>query len=105
MDVKAKVDELVNMLKADPKLLEQFKADPVKALEGLTGIDLSRSSPWWTASRPSSPWAAPRTPWANWVICLGNKRSITTKVLPGPKPGEIFCIQYPCIVLAYQSAP
>lgn len=40
MDVKAKVDELVNMLKADPKLLEQFKADPVKALESLTGIDL-----------------------------------------------------------------
>jgi len=40
MDVKAKIDELVNTLKADPKLLEQFKTDPIKTLEGLTGIDL-----------------------------------------------------------------
>lgn len=40
MDIKAKVDELVGQLKGDPKLLEQFKKDPIKALEGLTGIDL-----------------------------------------------------------------
>ena len=40
MDIKAKIDELVKKVQGDPALLEQFRKDPVKAIEGLTGIDL-----------------------------------------------------------------
>lgn len=40
IDVKAKVDELVKKLQKDPELLKRFQADPVKAVEELTGIDL-----------------------------------------------------------------
>lgn len=40
LDIKAKIEEIVNKLKNDPKLMDEFKKDPVKALEGLTGIDL-----------------------------------------------------------------
>ncbi len=39
-DVKAKIDEVVNKLKGDDKLLEKFKADPIKTVEGIIGIDL-----------------------------------------------------------------
>ena len=40
MDIKAKIDELVKKFQADPALLEQFTKDPVKAIEGLLGVDL-----------------------------------------------------------------
>ncbi len=40
MDVKAKIDELVEKLKNDDKLLEKFRSDPVKTLEGILGVDL-----------------------------------------------------------------
>ena len=40
LDIKAKIEETVNKLKNDPKLMDEFKKDPVKALEGLTGLDL-----------------------------------------------------------------
>ena len=40
LDVKEKVDELVQKLQKDPALLKSFQADPVKALEKLTGMDL-----------------------------------------------------------------
>jgi len=40
MDLKAKIDEVVGKLQKDPALLKKFQADPIKALEGLTGIDL-----------------------------------------------------------------
>lgn len=39
-DVKQKVEEIVKKLKADPKALESFKTDPVKTIEGLSGIDI-----------------------------------------------------------------
>lgn len=39
-DVKAKIEELAQKLKEDPKLTEKFKSDPVKTVEGLLGIDL-----------------------------------------------------------------
>ena len=39
-DVKAKIEELAQKLKDDPKLAEKFKSDPVKTVEGLLGIDL-----------------------------------------------------------------
>lgn len=40
MDIKAKIEELVEKIKNDDALQEQFKKDPVKALEQLTGKDL-----------------------------------------------------------------
>lgn len=40
MDIKEKINEIVKKLQSDPTLMEQFRADPVKALEGLTGLDL-----------------------------------------------------------------
>ena len=40
LDIKAKIEELVGKIKDDPKLAEEFKADPVKAVEGLLGVDL-----------------------------------------------------------------
>ena len=39
-DVKAKVDQVVAKLKEDPSLLTNFKNDPVKTIEGLSGIDI-----------------------------------------------------------------
>lgn len=40
MDIKAKIEELVNEIKKDDKFLEKFKKDPIKTVEGLIGIDL-----------------------------------------------------------------
>ncbi len=40
MDVKAKIEELVEKLKGDDTLMERFKADPVKTAESLLGVDL-----------------------------------------------------------------
>jgi len=40
MDIKAKVNEIVEKLTENKDLMEQFKKDPVKAIEGLIGIDL-----------------------------------------------------------------
>ena len=35
-----KVNEVVEKLQADDKLMEQFKKEPVKALEKILGVDL-----------------------------------------------------------------
>lgn len=40
MDIKTKVTELVKKISGDEALQKQFKEDPVKAVEGLLGIDL-----------------------------------------------------------------
>ena len=40
MDIKAKIEELVNKIKGNPKLLADFKSEPVKTIEGLLGVDL-----------------------------------------------------------------
>jgi len=40
MELKDKIEDIVEKLKSDPALLEKFKGNPVKALEGLTGLDL-----------------------------------------------------------------
>ena len=40
MDIKAKVEEIVAKLQANPALLKAFQANPVKALEQMTGLDL-----------------------------------------------------------------
>ena len=40
MDIKAKINELVEKIKGDKALLSKFKADPIKTIEKLIGIDL-----------------------------------------------------------------
>ena len=38
--MKEKIEEVINKLKSDPDLLNKFKKDPVKAVEGIIGVDL-----------------------------------------------------------------
>ena len=40
MDIKEKINELVEKIKKDPSLVEKFKKDPVATVEGLLGVDL-----------------------------------------------------------------
>ncbi len=40
MDIKAKVDEVVNKVKSDPGFSDKFKNEPVKAVEDVIGVDL-----------------------------------------------------------------
>ena len=40
MDIKAKIDEIVEKIKSDKKLGEKFQKDPIKVIEDLIGIDL-----------------------------------------------------------------
>lgn len=40
MDIKAKIEEIIEKIKNDKALGEDFKKDPVKTVEGLLGVDL-----------------------------------------------------------------
>jgi len=40
MDIKAKIEELVEKIKSDKALQKKFTEDPVSAVEQLIGIDL-----------------------------------------------------------------
>ena len=40
MDIKAKVEEVVNKVKSDKNFAEKFKKEPVKAVEEVLGVDL-----------------------------------------------------------------
>ncbi len=40
MDIKAKVNELVEKIKGNPQMLERFRSEPVKVVEELLGVDL-----------------------------------------------------------------
>ncbi len=40
MDIKAKIEEIVNKVKNDKDFAAKFSADPVKAVEGVLGMDL-----------------------------------------------------------------
>ncbi|MBE5873969.1 MAG: hypothetical protein E7287_06115 [Lachnospiraceae bacterium] len=40
MDIKEKIEEVVEKVKSDEKLLDKFKKDPIKTVEGIIGIDL-----------------------------------------------------------------
>ncbi len=40
MDIKAKIEEIVEKVKADPDFAKDFQADPVKAVEKILGVDL-----------------------------------------------------------------
>lgn len=39
-EIKDKIEEVVEKLKADPSLMTQFKTEPVKALEKIFEVDL-----------------------------------------------------------------
>ena len=40
MDIKAKIDEVVNKVKSDEGFANKFKSEPVKAVEDVIGVDL-----------------------------------------------------------------
>lgn len=40
MDIKAKIDEIVNKVKGDPDIASKFQKEPVKTVEGIIGVDL-----------------------------------------------------------------
>lgn len=40
MDIKAKIDEVVNKVKSDPEIASKFQKEPVKTVEGIIGVDL-----------------------------------------------------------------
>ena len=40
MDIKAKIEELTKKITSDKTIMEKFKTDPIKTVEGLIGIDL-----------------------------------------------------------------
>ena len=40
LDIKAKIEELVDKVKGDKDIGEKFQKDPTKTVEGLIGVDL-----------------------------------------------------------------
>ena len=40
MDIKAEITKIVDRIKNDDELLAKFKKDPIKAVEGIIGVDL-----------------------------------------------------------------
>ena len=38
--MKEKIEEVINKIKSDPKLLDNFKSNPTKTVEGIIGVDL-----------------------------------------------------------------
>ncbi len=40
MDIKVKIEEIMDKVKADKDFASKFSSDPVKALESVLGIDL-----------------------------------------------------------------
>lgn len=40
MDIKEKIEEIINKVKSDKSFASKFKSDPIKAVESVIGIDL-----------------------------------------------------------------
>lgn len=40
MDIKAKIDEVVNKVKSDKNFAQKFQQEPIKAVEEVLGVDL-----------------------------------------------------------------
>lgn len=40
MDIKEKIEKIVEKVKKDPEIAELFKKDPIKAVEKVLGVDL-----------------------------------------------------------------
>lgn len=38
MDIKAKIDEIVNKVKSEPDIAKKFQSDPVKTVEGYSAL-------------------------------------------------------------------
>jgi hypothetical protein len=57
MNIKDKIEEIVDKVKSDKDFGSKFKEDPIKAVESVLGVDLpdDQIKSWWTASRQSSP--------------------------------------------------
>ena len=39
-NIKKKIEEIVNKVKCDPDFAKKFQEEPIKALEGVIGVDL-----------------------------------------------------------------
>jgi len=39
-NIKEKIEEIVNKVKSDPDFAKKFQDEPIKALEGVLGVDL-----------------------------------------------------------------
>ena len=40
MDIKEQISQITQKIKGDPTIADQFRANPVKTVEGILGIDL-----------------------------------------------------------------
>ena len=40
MDIKGKINEIVDKVKNDDQFADKFKKDPISAVEGILGVDL-----------------------------------------------------------------
>ncbi|MBD9061496.1 MAG: hypothetical protein EGR45_05690 [Ruminococcaceae bacterium] len=40
MDIRARIDEIVNKVNGDPDIAAKFQKDPIKTVEGIIGVDL-----------------------------------------------------------------
>lgn len=40
MDIKGKIEEIVNKVKSDKDFAAKFQSDPIKAIESVSGMDL-----------------------------------------------------------------
>ncbi len=40
MDIKAKIDEVVAKVQAEPDLMDKFQKEPIQTVEGIIGVDL-----------------------------------------------------------------
>ena len=40
MDIKAKIEEIAEKIKADPSIAKEFQSNPVQVIEKLVGVDL-----------------------------------------------------------------
>ena len=45
MDIKAKIEELTKKITSDKSIMENFKTNPIKTVEGLIGVDHTEPSP------------------------------------------------------------
>lgn len=44
MDIKAKIEEIVEKIKNDKQIMAKFEKDPAAVIEELIGVDLDRKS-------------------------------------------------------------
>ena len=67
MDIKAKIEELVEKIKGDKDLMAKFQKDPITTVEGLLGIDLPNDQVQKIGIRPAM--QQRRSIWTSWAAC------------------------------------